>query len=155
MDNGLFSFFRKCFAIPSLFLLLSGCAVDLDIETAVVVQVIDGDTIVIQGGEQVRYIGIDAPEKGEPYYYEAREFNEKMVKGKRVQLEKDVSDRDRFGRLLRYVYVDGVFVNREMVRNGYAFSKAYMPDIKYQSILEDAENEARILHRGAVEMIAC
>ncbi len=69
-------------------------------------QVIDGDTIVIEGGHHVRYIGIDASERDEPLYREAKEANGALVKGKTVRLERDVSDRDRYGRLLRYVYED-------------------------------------------------
>ncbi len=128
------------------FLWVCGCATGAEI--ARVERVIDGDTIVVSGGERVRYIGIDAPEVGEPFYYEAKQFNEQMVVGKCVKLEKDVSDRDDYGRLLRYVYVDGIFVNGEMVRNGYALAKKYPPDTKYQAYLEKMEGEARRLHKG-------
>lgn len=123
-----------------------GCAAT--VETVKVERVIDGDTIVIVGGERVRYIGIDAPESGEPLYYEAKRFNEQLVAGKQVKLERDVSDRDDYGRLLRYVYVDGIFVNGEMVRNGYAVAKRYPPNTKHQTYLEKMEKEARQLRRG-------
>jgi len=131
-----------------LFVLLrsAGCASNTEI--AVVARVVDGDTIVIVGGERVRYIGIDAPEQGEPYYEEAKEFNERMVAGKRVRLERDISDRDEFGRLLRYVYVDGIFVNAEMVRNGYAYTRSYIPNTKYQDSLQRVEEEGRRLRKG-------
>ncbi len=129
-----------------VFLLMAGCAGD--VETARVIRVIDGDTIVVEGGYHVRYIGIDAPEKDDPYYLEAKQFNEQLVMGKRVKMEKDVSDRDDFGRLLRYVYVNSVFVNAEMVRNGYALAKAYLPDTRYQKYLVEVENEAKQLHKG-------
>lgn len=115
---------------------------------AKVIQVIDGDTIAIEGGYHVRYIGIDAPEKDEFYYLEARQANEELVKGKRVRLEKDISDKDRYGRLLRYVYVDGTFVNAEMVWQGYARAETYTPDVKYQVYLEAVEKEARQTERG-------
>ena len=113
-----------------------------------VIQVIDGDTIAIEGGYHVRYFGIDAPEKNEPLYLEAKQANEELVAGKRVKLEKDTSDKDRYGRLLRYVYVDDIFVNAEMVRRGYAYAKAYPPDVKYQVYLEAMEKEARRAKRG-------
>lgn len=128
------------------FLQATGCAGY--VETARVEQVIDGDTIFIVGGERVRYIGIDAPEMGEPFYYEAKRFNEQMVAGRCVKLEKDVSCRDDYGRLLRYVYVDGIFVNGELVRNGYALAKGYPPDTKYQAYLEKMEDEAKRLRKG-------
>lgn len=111
--------------------------------TAKVIEVIDGDTFVITGGYQVRYIGIDAPEKGEAYYFEARQANQRLVGSKKVRLEKDISDTDRYGRLLRYVYVNSTFVNAELVRQGYARAYSYPPDTKYQNYLEAAQKEAQ------------
>lgn len=133
-----------CFSL--LFFLLSACQTSSN--TFKVTQVIDGDTIVLDDGYHVRYIGIDAPEKDEPYYSEARQANAELVLGKRVRLEKDISDQDKYNRLLRYVYVDGGFVNAEMVKGGYAYAKAYPPDIKYQVYLEVLENEARQTKKG-------
>ena len=116
-----------------------------------VTQVIDGDTIIIEGGYHVRYIGIDTPEiypETEAFGIEAREVNCMLVEGKQVRLERDFSERDRYGRLLRYVYVDDIFVNAELVRQGLAEVKAYPPDIKYQDYLEKMEAEARNEERG-------
>lgn len=115
---------------------------------AVVTEVIDGDTIVIEGGYHVRYIGIDAPESGESYYLEAKMTNQDLVEGKKVRLESDISDKDSYGRLLRYVYVGDNFVNAEMVTRGCAWAVAYPPDVKYQVYLEAVENEARQKGRG-------
>ena len=114
---------------------------------AKVIQVIDGDTIVIEGGYYVRYIGIDAPERDEPYYLEAKQANEELIKGKKARLERDISDKDN-GRLLRYVYADDTFINAELVRQGYAYAKAYSPDTKYQVYLEALEKEARQAKKG-------
>lgn len=113
-----------------------------------VVHIIDGDTVVIEGGHHVRYLGIDAPEKSEFYYLEAIRANKELVEGKKVRLERDVSDKDKYGRLLRYVYVDGIFVGAEMVRQGYACAKAYPPDVKYLVYLEAVEEQARYERRG-------
>lgn len=116
-----------------------------------VTRVIDGDTIVLQGELTVRYIGIDAPEvhpRVEDYGLEATAKNRELVEGKRVRLEKDISERDRYGRLLRYVYVDGLFVNAELVRLGYVEAVAYPPDLKYQELLSQLEEEARAAGRG-------
>ena len=113
-----------------------------------VTQVIDGDTIIIEGGYHVRYIGIDAPESNEPYYEEARQMNEDLVEGRQVRLESDVNDKDQYGRMLRYVYAGDTFINAEMVRRGWAWSTAYPPDLKYQVYLEAMEKEARELKRG-------
>ena len=97
-------------------------------EFAVCTHVIDGDTIscVVAGTvERVRYIGIDAPERGKAGFHAATEANRRMVEGKTVRLESDKEDRDQYGRLLRYVYVGRVFVNRELFRAG----KARLMDI--------------------------
>lgn len=113
-----------------------------------VTQVIDGDTIEIEGGYRVRYIGIDTPERGEPYYIEASEANRNLVQGKKVRLEKDVENKDEYGRLLRYVWVDDTMVNAELVRLGYAYSYSYPPNLKYQIWFLQLEKEAREERRG-------
>jgi micrococcal nuclease len=119
-----------------------------------VVRVIDGDTIEIEGGERVRYIGIDTPETVDPrkpvqcFGFEASEKNKELVEGKEVRLEKDVTDRDKYGRLLRYVYVNSLFVNLELVKQGFAFSYTYPPDVKHQAEILAAEEEARKAKRG-------
>jgi micrococcal nuclease len=99
----------------------------------------------------VRYIGIDTPEMGsepEAFALEALEANQKLVAGKIVRLEKGVSETDKYGRLLRYVYVDDIFINAELVRQGLAQAKAYPPDIKYQDYLKEVEAEAKHSGRG-------
>ncbi len=130
--------------------LLLGC-LPVTEEGVRVVRVIDGDTIEIAGGAHVRYIGIDTPEtypEKEPYGPEAKAKNIELVEGKLVTLEQDVSNTDRYGRLLRYVYVDGVFVNGELVRLGYARAAAYPPDTRYQWQLELLEKEAKAAKLG-------
>ncbi|MHB1296308.1 MAG: thermonuclease family protein [Anaerolineae bacterium] len=124
---------------------------------AEVVDVIDGDTIrVLLDGEEwaVRYIGIDTPEvsveggAAEPFAAEATEANRRLVEGKSVYLEQDVSQTDRYGRLLRYVHVDDTLVNAELVRQGLARAVAYPPDTHRQAAFEALEAEARDAHRG-------
>lgn len=90
-------------------------------------RVIDGDTIEVKietDIQRVRLIGINTPEIGQPYAYEATEALKDLILFKKVRLEKDISETDKYGRLLRYVYVNTkgreIFVNEEMVRNGYA-----------------------------------
>jgi len=131
--------------LANLLLLLS-CQQQSD--KAKVIQVIDGDTIIIQGGYHVRYIGIDAPEKDEFSYLGAKQLNQELVEGKKIRLEKDVSDKDKYGRLLYYIFVDETFVNAELVRLGYAYARAYPPDTKYRVFLEAMEKEARQKQRG-------
>ena len=129
-----------------IFSILSGCRKPPS--SAKVIEVIDGDTIIIEGGYHVRYIGIDSPEKHEPFYSEAKRINEDLVEGKVVKLQKDISDQDKHGRMLRYIYIDEIFVNAEIVRMGYANASAYPPDVKYQIFLDAMENEAKQLERG-------
>ena len=118
-------------------------------EGFLVTRVIDGDTIEIEGGQRVRYIGIDTPETVDPrkpvqcFGIEASSKNKELVSGKRVRLEKDVSETDKYGRLLRYVYVGDTFVNLELVKRGYAYAYSYPPDIKYQNQFTDVQRLAK------------
>ncbi len=125
-----------------------------------VAQVIDGDTLeVVLGGRRVRVrlIGVDAPEINDPpmcFGSEATAKARELVNlaNGRVLLEKDVSETDRFGRLLRYVWLehpDGRrMLNEELVRWGYAQAGTYPPDVKYQELFIAAEREARAENRG-------
>jgi micrococcal nuclease len=141
--------FKSTLAVLFLsILLLLPLACKQPSETVTVVEVIDGDTIVVEGGYHVRYIGIDSPEVDEFYYLEAKQMNAELLSGKEVRLEKDITDKDKYGRLLRYVYAGDVFVNAEMIRQGCAWAMAYPPDIKYMVYLESMEKEARQLKRG-------
>lgn len=126
----------------------------LERQKAQVTRVIDGDTVELEGGARVRYIGIDTPETVDPrksvqcFGQEAAAKNRELVEGKIVELEKDISETDKYGRLLGYVYVDGIFVNDYLVRQGFAFASSYPPDIKYQDKFQQAEREARENQRG-------
>jgi len=119
-------------------------------DSATVLQVIDGDTIVIEGGHHIRYIGIDTPEKGQAYYEEAGLYNQELVAGRTLRLETDVTNKDKFGRFLRYIYVGDLFVNLELVKQGYAevYPKQLFPDNKHYDLLKAAETEAREAERG-------
>ena len=114
-------------------------------------RVIDGDTIEINYSGKaypVRYIGVDTPEVGQPFSYEATQKNRELVEGKRVYLEKDISDTDKYGRLLCYVYFDNLFINAELVRSGYAYVATFPPDVKYQNYFVELQSEAREAGRG-------
>lgn len=120
---------------------------DVTGQTAVVTRIVDGDTIDvdIEGTTyRVRYIGMDTPERGDFFYHEATEANRQLVEGQTVTMVEDVSETDRYGRLLRYVYLpDGTFVNAELVRQGYAQILTYPPDVKYQELFAQLQREAR------------
>ena len=128
------------------------------LQSAWVVEVVDGDTIKVEiDGEvfTVRYIGIDTPETVHPSKpvewmgAEASAVNESLVGGQQVLLERDVSETDRYGRLLRYVHLmDGTFVNAELVRLGYAQVSTYPPDVYYQDLFLIKQQEAVGAERG-------
>ncbi len=123
-------------------------------ETAEVVFVTDGDTIVVEiDGQQsrLRYIGIDTPEVHPTLEFlgpEATGRNQELVAGKTLTLFRDQSETDRYGRLLRYVVADGVFVNQVLVREGLADAKDYRPDTACSFELQAAEDQARLENLG-------
>lgn len=125
----------------------SGGATTSGGDTARVSNVIDGDTIdVILDGEEVRvrYVGVNTPERDETCYSEAMAANRAMVEGQTVRLVKDESETDRYGRLLRYVYVGNTFVNEQLVAQGYAEVVLYAPDERfYEDFLRFESNAAR------------
>jgi micrococcal nuclease len=121
-------------------------------QVARVIRVIDGDTIEVEIEGQtftVRYIGVDTPETvapGQPvecFGPQASARNKELVVGRTVELEKDVSETDRYGRLLRYVYVDGRMVNELLVAEGFAQVSTYPPDVKYVDRFLEAQRRAR------------
>ncbi|MCX8061869.1 MAG: thermonuclease family protein [Anaerolineales bacterium] len=123
-------------------------------QLGLVIKVVDGDTIrVLLDGkeEKVRYIGIDAPESTtsqEPFGREATKFNAQLVRDQIVELYRDVSETDRYGRLLRYVVANSVFVNLKVVEEGYATAVTYPPDVACAAIFQQAERTARLLGKG-------
>jgi len=112
-------------------------------------RIVDGDTIELTDGRKVRYIGINTPETADPrkpvecFGNEAKAENTRLVQNKDAILVKDISETDKYGRLLRYVYVEGVFVNEMLVRSGFAQVFSYPPDISRQDALLKAQQLAR------------
>ena len=123
-----------------------------------VIRVIDGDTIEIEGNKKVRYIGINSPEfyrdttgkkTGEQCFAnESYLENKRLVEGKTIRIEKDVSETDKYGRLLRFVYIDKIFVNEYLISNGYAKIMTIKPDIKLSQQFKIDEKEAKENDRG-------
>lgn len=108
-----------------------------------VASIIDGDTIKLENGWTIRYLDIDTPETHSPkvapqcYGQEASDYNEKLLEGRKVRLVSDVTDKDNYGRLLRYVFTDdGTFVNYELVLKGFAQVSVIPPDsLLYKTFL--------------------
>ena len=137
-------------------LLAAGAASAATIE-GTVVRIVDGDTIYVRLAdrvEKIRYIGVNAPEihhplKGqEPGGREAAAVNRHLVGGRHVRLELDVRTRDRYGRLLAYIWVGDTMINAELVRRGYAQVMTVPPNVKYQEMFVTLQRQARDAHRG-------
>ncbi len=131
----------------------------IDGERVLVTDVVDGDTIKVTGGRTVRFVGIDTPETVDPrrpvgcFGKEASNETKRLLTGKMVILQKDISDKDKYGRILRLIYLpldDGqtLFVNDYLVRMGFAKDYRYPPDIKFDDEFKQAENDARQNLRG-------
>jgi micrococcal nuclease len=118
-------------------------------------KVISGDTIQLESGEIVRYLGINAPELyrrkeggAEFYAREALKYNKKLVFMKKVRIEYDVEKKDSQGRLLGYVFVKSLFVNGELVKLGYARAVVKPPNVKYRDLLVDYQKKAAEQEKG-------
>lgn len=147
---------------PTVFLpaLTPTPSISADLETVKVKRVIDGDTIELTDGRRVRYIGIDAPEvyfQTVPVCFARESYikNKELVENREVFLEKDVSETDKYGRLLRYVYIvisenpeEKIMINKTLVLEGYARASTFPPDVKYQAVFLDAQIEAKNSQKG-------
>ncbi len=169
---------KLIFALSVLFMILVGCTTDnskLKVPNKMessgtgeqeklgpgfyrVVRVIDGDTIEISfkgKDEKLRFIGINTPEtrhpeKGaEPYGFEAAEYTKKLLDNQPVRIKFDIEQRDKYGRLLAYVYLsDGTFVNARLLKEGYAQVMTVPPNVKYAEYFVHLEKEAREAEKG-------
>lgn len=113
-----------------------------------ITRVIDGDTVELEDGKKLRLIGIDTPETQDCYSQEATNKAKELLEGQEVTLEKDVSETDRYGRLLRYIWKGDTLINEQLVKEGFASSYSYPPDVKYQNRIIAAQKEARDNNRG-------
>ena len=145
----------KRLSVILLFMMLPGCIVVQGVETstveerAKVIRGVDGDTLALDTGEKVRLLGINTPEKWESFYKEAGHALAELAVNKTVLLTKDVSERDKYGRLLRYVYLEnGTFVNRELVRMGWARAYHYPPDTGHYDEFFVLQEEAKAAGLG-------
>ncbi len=112
-------------------------------QEAIVIKVLDGDTLELQDGRRVRLLGINTPERGQSYYNEAAERLSKLVLNRSVLMESDKSDVDKYGRLLRHVHIDGENAGLVLLREGYANTFFISPDLKYMEDFEQAEKQAK------------
>lgn len=124
-------------------------------EKAKVAYVLDGDTIELTDKRRIRYIGINTPElnsklkiKPECFATQSAEINKQLVQNQEIEMEKDQSEKDIYGRYLKYVWIDGVFINDFLVRQGFAKIENIPPDTKYAVDFKNAQTEARNDKRG-------
>jgi endonuclease YncB( thermonuclease family) len=124
-------------------------------QKGIVTEIIDGDTVIVRLDDgsiyRVRYIGMDAPERDQPFFTESYNANADMVLEKEVILIKDVSETDQYDRLLRYVIADNLFVNLELVRAGFAQAMRYPPDVACADTFSSAEYDTRASQIGIWE----
>lgn len=121
-----------------------------EVDRFAVSRIIDGDTMELAGGDKVRLLGIDTPEKGQPYYDDAREFLSRLTLGKSVALDYGTRRRDSYGRLLAFVTIDTVQVNRAIIANGLGYLYLFKDNIgnpKIESMMA-AQREAISKERG-------
>jgi micrococcal nuclease len=118
-------------------------------DTLRVKRIVSGNTLKLKGGQKLVYLGIRAPREHEPLYDRAKQRNEELVAGKKLKLIYESKKRDKKYRLLAYAFLkDGTFVNKELVREGFA-SVRLTPNVKrFREALLEAEEEARQHGRG-------
>lgn len=137
-------------AFIGIFVFLSGCtnttltgqAAVLE-GTKLVTKVLDGDTVIIEGGYSVRLLGIDADERGYPCYGPAKQRLEELVLNKEVYLEADKENQDQYNRYLRYLILEKENMNLRMVKEGFAIARFSPENEKYREEIITAEKEAR------------
>lgn len=146
---------KKVLFLFFILIFISSCAKDQVIKENIkegpflVVKVIDGDTLDIESGERIRLSGIDAPERGECYYKESKSVLANLTLNKTISIQQDITDIDKYGRLLRYIYLEEFLVNEYMVREGYAvvYDK-YKDDTSKYILLKEIEKEAVLENKG-------
>ena len=141
-------------ALFLLLLVLAGCGKPMHCDHWIhttgepVVCVIDGDTVKLADDTRVRFVGMDTPEINQKGHDEATSALINLTNNTRIRFEKDISDKDQFGRLLRFVYANDVFVNLAQVKLGWARAKDFPPDTSRSALFHAAEAQAHIDHVG-------
>lgn len=113
-----------------------------------VTKVIDGDTVIIEGGYTVRLLGIDTDERGYPCYESAKEKLESLVLNRKVKLEKENEEVDQYGRCLGYLFLGNTNLNLKMVQDGEAICRFLAPNTKYQKECQAMEKSAMKERKG-------
>ena len=113
------------------------------LEERIVTKIIDGDTVVVSGGDSVRLLGIDCDERGRECYTSAKNRIDELLLGKEASLESDKEDKDQYKRLLRYIFLDGENINVKMVEEGFCVARFEgNENAKYRKEIQEAEKYA-------------
>ena len=130
-------------AVVILFLFLIFLISDQNLsnKTVIVTKIIDGDTVIVQGGETIRLLGIDCDERGKECYVEAKNRIEEILLNQKVILKKESEDKDIYGRSLRYIFLNGENINSKMVKEGYCVAR-FPQESKYKKEIVEVEEFA-------------
>ncbi len=120
----------------------------IESNSLIVTKILDGDSILVEGGKEVCLLGIDADEEGEPCYEEAKQKLQELVLGKKTTMIKDINDKDEQGRLLRYLKIDNLNINVELVKKGLVSLKIFDNVTLYKNDLVFAEQYAKNKNLG-------
>ncbi|MFA6023084.1 MAG: thermonuclease family protein [Candidatus Pacearchaeota archaeon] len=112
-------------------------------EEKIVTKIIDGDTVIVEGGESVRLLGIDCDEKGKECFTPAKKRIDELLLGKTVELEMEKEDRDMYDRQLRWIFLNGNNINLQLVEEGYCVAR-FVGESKYKEEIQKAEKNAII-----------
>jgi len=128
-----------------IIILISGCGITGNVVKEgpyTVTYIVDGDTIDLEGYGRIRFSGINTPETDECYYQEAKDKLTELILGKEVYVEKDINDEGKYGRKLRYIYLDNILINKLLVEQGYAkVYDQYKDNTKRYDELKAVENK--------------
>jgi len=141
---------KKLFVLVGIILIIAslyftnitGYIISKETNEFLVTRVIDGDTVVLEDDERVRLLGIDTPERGQYFYQDATDYLVERIENKKVRLVSGHEDRDKYDRLLRYIYLDNILVNTELIEKGLATAYIFEED-EYTEIIYQKEAEAR------------
>jgi len=136
---------RHFFCLFFLCLLLTPAIAD---DTAHVKAILDGDTLILEDGRRVRYLGVNTPEWQEPFSIKAKRFNKSLVEGRTVRLEFDKRKMDGYGRLLAYVFVEGAMVNEKILEEGLGHAFFFPPNNRYNAKFLDIQKKAKAGRKG-------